>query len=181
MLSVYCVRRTLSLGLITSILLYSTSAFAAQKVVLKYGIFRGSLSVSELTAFAETGKISPALGFYLKAAHRNPQEVRQVLNQEVGVNSLFLSHILNSRIGESLLDQLSQAVHTPSGKKDREALRSSLVVSAAQDNKLTLIEVIQNYPTSEVQVEGKRVVQASDQLRALSERIQNLLGNRKLF
>lgn len=64
--------RALLLGTITSVLLYSTSAIAAEKVVLKYGVFWGSISVTELTTFTETGKVSPALRFYLSAARRNP-------------------------------------------------------------------------------------------------------------
>jgi hypothetical protein len=183
------VRRTFCLGAITSVLLYSTSAIvfdqspaiAAEKVVLKYGIFRGSVPVSELKDFAETGKASPALQFYLKATRRDPQEVRQALTQEVKVNPLLLSRVLNSQAGEGLLDQVSQVVHTPSGQSDHQALRSALILSAAEDGKITLIEAMQNYPTSEVQVEGKRLVLASRQLSTFGGRIQDLLGGRKLF
>lgn len=171
--------RAFLLGAITSVLLYSTSAIAAEKVVLKYGVFRGPVSVSELTTFAETGKVSPSLRFYLSAARRNPQEVRQALTQEVKVNPLLLDRGLNSQIGEGLLDQVSRVVHTPSGRADRQGLRSALVQSAAQDGKITLIETFQNYPTPEVQVEGKRLAQVSRQLSTLESRIQDLLGGRK--
>lgn len=86
---------------------------------------------------------------------------------------------MNSQIGEGLLDQVSQVVHTPAGQADRQALRSALVQSAAQDGKITLIETFQNYPTPEVQVEGKRLAQVSRQLSTLEGRIQDLLGGRK--
>lgn len=94
--------RAFLLGAIISVLLYSTSAtifsaaIAAEKIALKYGVFRGPVSVSELTTFTETGKVSPSLRFYLSAARRNPQEVRQVLTQEVKVNPLLLDRGLNS-------------------------------------------------------------------------------------
>lgn len=166
---------------VTSALLYSTSAVAAEKVVLKYGSLRGSLSVDELTTFAETGKTSSSLRFYLAAGRGDPQEVRQTLNQEVKVSPLLLDRSLNNPIGEVLIDQVNQVVHTPSGRADRQALRSALVLSAARDNRITLIETIQNYPTSEVEVEGDRLVQVLRQLSKFQGRVQDLLGELKLF
>lgn len=47
--------------------------------------------------------------------------------------------------------------------------------SANQDNKVSLIEIIQNYPTQEVDVEGKRLAHTYDQLNQMPERLQNLL------
>lgn len=181
--------RKFCLGAITSILLYSTSAIAfdqsrviaAETVVLKYGAFRGSVPVSELKDFAETGKVSSSLRFYLNASRRDPQEVRQSLTQEAKVNPLLLSRVLNSQAGEGLLDQVSQVVHIPSGAANRQALRSALILSAAQDSKITLLETIQNYPTSEVEVEGKNLAKVSRQLSTIGGRIQDLLGRYRLF
>jgi len=164
----------------TTTLLSSTQVTAAEKVVLEYGVFRGSVRVSELTAFAETGEVSAPLQFYLKAGRADPQAVRQALNQPIAVSPVVLDRILNSPVGGIVLDQVSQAVHTPSARADRQALRSALVLSAARDGKITLIETIQRYPTSEVHVEGDRLVRAYRQLSALEGRIQDLLGL-KLF
>jgi Alpha/beta hydrolase of unknown function (DUF1400) len=79
-------------------------------------------------------------------------------------------------------------------------LRAALVVSASKDRQITLIEVIQNYPTKEVEVEGvdafaprlvrvsvsegeeKRLVArhrleaAYRQLRRLQGNLQDILG-----
>jgi Alpha/beta hydrolase of unknown function (DUF1400) len=40
---------------------FSSEVLAAEKVVLKYKLFRGSLSVAELTTFAQAGEASPAM------------------------------------------------------------------------------------------------------------------------
>jgi len=67
---------------------------------------------------------------------------------------VILDKVLNSRIGNVILDQLTQVIHTRSHQADKQALRAALVVSASKDRQITLIEVIQNNPTKEVEVEG---------------------------
>lgn len=54
-------RRVLVLAGSICLLFLSTPAFAAERVVLKYGIFRESLSVEELSTFAQTGELSGLL------------------------------------------------------------------------------------------------------------------------
>ncbi|GAA6615977.1 alpha/beta hydrolase [Scytonema sp. NUACC26] len=157
------------------LLLQGIPAFAAESVILKYRIFRESLSVKELSTFAQTGKLSSSLSSNLASSGQNPQEVRKYLTEPVKVNLLILDKILNSQVGNAALDQLSQVIHTPSGKADRQALRSALILSANKDEKITLIEIIQNYPTSEVEVDGDRLALAHRQLQILQGNLPDFL------
>lgn len=169
-------RRVLVLMATASILLFNTSAIAADQVVLKYRIFRESISVEELSAFAETGELSKSLRINLALARQDPKAVRRYLTQPVKVNLVLLDRLLNSPVGNLILDEITEVVHTPSGKADRQALRSALVISASRDSNISLIEIIQNYPTQVVQVEGDRLESAYRQLRRLEGRLQDLLG-----
>jgi Alpha/beta hydrolase of unknown function (DUF1400) len=164
------------LGILATALCVSASANAAEQVVVKYKIFRASIPVDELTTFAKTGEASSGLKFYIRASRQDPDDVRRVLSQEADVNVVTLDRALNNPAGELLLDQISLAVHTPSNTANREAIRSALVLSASQDNKMSLIEVIQNYPTSEVEVEGERVLRTSRQFGEIWGQIQNVVG-----
>ena len=157
------------------VLFYSNSAIASEKIVFKYGIFSASVPVSELTTLAETGEVSLRLNFFLSQAHQDPQTVRNTLTKEVTASPVLLDRALNNPIGEFLLLQISQTIHTPSAQANQQALRSAIVLSANEDNKVSLIEIIQNYPTQEVDVEGKRLAHTYDQLSLLAERLQNLL------
>lgn len=170
-------RRVLVLMATASILLFNTSAIAADQVVLKYRIFRESISVEELSAFAETGELSKSLRINLALARQDPKAVRRYLTQPVKVNLVLLDRLLNSPVGNLILDEITEVVHTPSGKADRQALRSALVISASRDSNISLIEIIQNYPTQVVQVEGDRLESAYRQLRRLEGRLQDLLGS----
>lgn len=167
-------RYTLVLVVLGSFFYGGTRADAANTVLLKYSFLRETVSVFELSTFAKTGELSPTLRFYLNMAGKEPDELRRALTQEVAVNPNFLSQVLNSPLGEGMLDQASQVVHTPSNRANRESLRGALVSSAIPDGKITLIETLENYPTSEVQVEGERLVEFAQNIRRFIERLPHL-------
>ncbi len=154
----------------------SLPAFAAEQVVLKYRVFRESVSVKELTTFADTGKLSTLLRVNLAIAQQDPKNVRRYLTEPVKVNVVILDRVLNSPVGNVILDQISQVIHTPSRKADRQAMRSALVLSASKDSDIRLIEIINNYPSTEVEVDGDNLEKAYRQLRRLQGSLQNILG-----
>lgn len=157
-----------------SVLFYSTRAEAAEWVVLKYRFLRERVSVPELTTFAQTGELSRSLRAYLKLAKKEPEELRRTLTQEVKVNPTFLYRALNTPIGEGMLDQVSQIIHTPTNRANRESLRGALVSSALPDGNITLIEAMQNYPTPEVHVEGERLVEIMQNISKWVNRIPRI-------
>ncbi|BDI17272.1 hypothetical protein ANSO36C_30740 [Nostoc cf. commune SO-36] len=169
-------RRTLLLVGSICLLFLSSPVFAAEQVVLNYGIFRESLSVEELSTFAQTGELSRSLRVNFALARQDPKAIRQYLTEPVKVNLVFLDRVLNSQIGNIILDQISQVIYTPSRRADRQALRAALVISASQDGQVSLIEIIENYPTNEVEVDGKRLESAYRQLRRLQTSLQDLLN-----
>lgn len=152
----------------------TTSAFAAEKVVLKYDIFRANIAIDELETFVETGEMSSGMKQILGKAEENPEVVRRTLTKPVNVSPTFLDNNLNSLPGEFVLDRVGEIIHTPSGEANRQALRSALVLSAKDDNRITLLEVMQNYPTEEIHVEGKRLVKAYEQIAGLVETVNDL-------
>ena len=176
-------RRSLLLSVIIALSLSNGSVLAAETVLLKYRIFRESIAVKELTTFAQTGELSTSLRVNLALAKQEPKTIRKYLTESVTVSPVLLDRILNSPIGNVVLDQIGEAIHTPSRKADRQALRAALVLSASSDrngsgaknNTISLIEVIQNYPTSAVEVEGEVLERAYRQLRQLGGNLQDLL------
>lgn len=166
----------ISLASVCVLLTTSIPVFAAEQVVLKYRVFRESLSVKELSNFADTGKLSTSLRINLTIAQQDPKKIRRYLTDSIKVNAVLLDRMLNSPVGNVVLDQVSQVIHTPSRKADRQAMRSALVLSASKDGDIKLIEVIQNYPSNEVEVDGDSLEKAYRQLRRLQGNLQNILG-----
>jgi hypothetical protein len=164
------------LCIFSTILCHSKSAIAAETVVIKYKIFQESIAVPELTTFVQTGETSPGLKSYLNASGQKPEDVRRILGQETAVNVVTLDRTLNSRVGGLLLSQISRAVHPQANVASQQAIRSALILSASQDSKISLIEVIQNYPTSVVELEGDRIAQAYRQVSAIGGLLRNISG-----
>ncbi|MDJ0702854.1 MAG: alpha/beta hydrolase [Leptolyngbyaceae cyanobacterium MO_188.B28] len=168
--SIYC--------LIPAILLLAGfDAIAAHRVLLKYGALSRAIAVDELTLLAETGEVSSTLSALLDTAGEDPETLRQGLTEELEVSPVLLDQILNSSLGEWALDQVGEAIHPPSGRASRQALRAAFVLSASDDNQVTPLEVIQNYPTAEVQVEGDRIQDTYVQVVAVVEDPARLLEN----
>jgi len=161
--------QALFLGVSCSILLYSTNANAAERVVLKYGNFRGPVSVKELNQFVQTGQTTPTLGAYLKASGQNPALARKALTAGIKADPGFLNSLLSSWAGPILLDQVGEVVHPSSNQADDQGLRSALSQSINQSGEVTLLRAIQNYPTDSVEIEGDRLIPVYRRLSGLAK------------
>ena len=128
---------------------------AAEKIKFQYGIGGQSVSLEELETFAETGETSPALDFLFQFSNRSPALIRLLLVQEIALDAATTSRLLNSPVGELVLDSASNVVNSGSSKGNREALRGALIASASDDGTISLLEVWRNYPTREVVVDGE--------------------------
>lgn len=153
--------KRLGLGLSISIaaltLLWGTRTPAAERIVLQYGFMSGSVAIEDLETLAETGETSWELRAYLLLANQKPETLRQVLTQEVAVNGKLLEGLLTTPPGEIILDQVGDVLHNRENEDNSQALRSAIVDSALPDGKITLLEVLQNYPSDEIHVNGDRV------------------------
>jgi len=164
-----------TLGTAIALAVLSPAAIASEQVVLKYNIFERSVSVEELTTFAETGKLSRDLKAYMRASKQDPEKIRQTLTDKVEVNVTTLDRVLNSIVGDAALEQLSQYIYTSSRKADKEAMRAALVLSASEDDSISILEIAQNYPTPEVYVDGNRLSETYAQISLLRGGLDNLL------
>ncbi|MEM7772390.1 MAG: alpha/beta hydrolase [Cyanobacteria bacterium P01_E01_bin.6] len=173
---VHCLRSlsiVASLGIGGMVLFGSAqSADAAEQVVFKYRWLQRTVPVADLSAFAETGETSPQLNRYLNGLDEEPETFRQALTREVRIDPVLLDQGLNHPLGNFALDQISPMIHTASGGGDRQALRAALVLSASNDDHISLIELIETYPTQEIHVEGERLINAYEDIENLRDRLE---------
>jgi Alpha/beta hydrolase of unknown function (DUF1400) len=147
---------------------------AAESAIIRYSIFEKSVSVAELSRLSETGEVDPALEAQLKMVNQNPEKLRRLLNQKIPADPVLLSKVLNSFVGKSLLDYASEIIHTPSRSASRQALRGALITSALDDKEIQLIEVLENYPTAEVHLDGERLLDLINRIQGLMKNIPRL-------
>lgn len=168
-------RLSVMFGLGVASLLPGTEALAAEEIVLRYNILERSISVEELTTFAETGEASSRLENYFELSGQKPERIQRLLTRQTDVQVTTLDRILNTPMGDVMLDQMGDFVHTPSDAANRQAMRSALVLSASDDNQISLLEIIQNYPTEQVHVNGNRFATAYRQMQNFEDRITEVL------
>lgn len=133
------------------------ASYEDKKLVLEFGPFRPSITIGEMTRFVETGELSRGWKFYFSVAGVDPDSLRKALAQEIRVDVGFLDKQLNSLIGEFVLYEVGQVIHTPSGHANIEALRSAVVLSALEDNRITPLELLQTYPLQQIHLDGVRL------------------------
>lgn len=161
-------------GLVTGLLSYLPGAIAAETVLLTYGPLSMSVPITELETLAETGEPSGQLEQLLKLANQDPASIQSTLNDPVSVNLVVLDMALNSPPGEWALDRVGEVIHPASGAASRQALRAALIGSASDDNEITLLEVLQAYPTQELVVRGDRLVETYNRLYEILEPLEGL-------
>ncbi|GAB4133339.1 MAG: hypothetical protein Fur0046_04010 [Cyanobacteria bacterium J069] len=142
--------------------------FADRRLVIALGPLRPAISIGDLTTFAETGYLSPGWRSMLRIAKIAPEDLRQSLTSTVSANALNLDEDLNSLLGEFALFKIGDVIQTPSDRANIQALRSTLVLSAAGDGQFTLLELLQRYPTSAIVVNAARLVRIGKLVRGVN-------------
>lgn len=147
---------------------------AAEKVILKYNVLQESISVAQLSTLSQTGEASPELHSYLELVNKKPEELREILNHSIVVTPKVLSSLLDSFAGKYLLNKLSEVIRSPSTENSKESLRNALLASANTNDDIRLIEVLENYPNPELQIEGDLLMELYQKIKAIAGNFSNL-------
>jgi hypothetical protein len=141
-----------ALGL--ALALASPSAQAAQNVVFVSGAFRRSIPVADLVLLAETGQARGLLQDVLRLTRQDPATVAKLLNESVNLPVVLVSRLLNTRIGEVLLQRLAQIVFPLNAASvGLPALRSAVILGIADNDKgLSALSFLKAYPSQELAV-----------------------------
>jgi hypothetical protein len=168
----------IGLGSLTLLTGLATPALAADRIFFTYGPIGRSIPIGDLRDFADNGTLTRQLRWYLNFAGVEPEALRQVLTREVGLNLRLVDRIGYSIPGEYVLFQVGQVVHTKSriDSVQIKALRSALIVSTADDNKISLLEFLERYPTPEVYVDGVVLARAARNVSNFIETIEPTLA-----
>jgi hypothetical protein len=74
------------------------------------------------------------------------------LNQQFQVSASLLDTILHPILREYALFRVGQIIHTPSRSANIQALRSAIMFSVLEGDRLSFLEVLQHYPTHEMYI-----------------------------
>ncbi|MFM7087738.1 MAG: alpha/beta hydrolase [Cyanobium sp.] len=148
-------RRLAAAALGLALGLAAPAATAAESIVFVSGAFRRSIAVSDLAHLAETGQATGLLQDVMRFGRQDPQAVAKLLNQSVNLPVVLLSRLLNTRIGEVLLQRLSQIVYPlRASGSSVPALRAAVILGSTDNTGkgLTAISFLRAYPSQELAV-----------------------------
>lgn len=131
--------------------LFSTIASpvqAAEQLTFIVGPINRSITLNQLRNLVETGRAGGDLKTILKVAGQSPEEAGQFLTRRIPFNLVTAYRLLTSTPGEALLDKLG-TVLAPRRSNDAggEALRAAILLSLSDDNELSILELLEKYPT----------------------------------
>ena len=168
---------TALLGSTLSMFLGSGSASASEYITLQYGLLGETVPMSELEELSETGQASGALEDILEIAHEDETEAQSILNEEIEIDVTTLSQLLHTKPGEFVLSELAKVIHVDGYVAGVPSLRAAFVNSAASDNKVSLLEVFQNYPTQTMYVNAAQLAKDIKTFNGLFSEVKNVVNN----
>lgn len=131
-------------------------AVGAEDIVLSYGPLEFTVSVDSLETYATTGKLTGALKSY--ADFLTPQQLEQFqvgLTTSAEFDHLAIAQFLYSFQGEKILERVSQVIETNARQPGFYAIRSALILAAADPQGLTPLNVLKRFPTDTLRVDSR--------------------------
>ena len=172
----------LSLGLLGGTLLSGLSivnpAWSAEEIAIRYSAAERTISVADLETYVDTGEIPESLQWYADRLTEEQQAtLRAVLQKRFDVPlDEVTTFVERSPSGESILRRLLGLFWGgPNDEALLDALRGSLLLAATDDDGLTLMNVIRQYPLSNMRIDLEVGLEAAAQLK------QIVIDDRQIF
>ncbi|GAB4224608.1 MAG: alpha/beta hydrolase [Stanieria sp.] len=147
-----------NLGICLSVPLASVSkTSAAEKIYLDYGVLQFSLPIESLETYAKKGIIDANLANY--ASLLSPEQLKQLrkaLVSKADITPLAVAQFLYSPQGERILAKVAQVIQTKAGQSGFYALRSALIMATADQEGLTPLNILKQFPTYGIRLNSER-------------------------
>jgi predicted dienelactone hydrolase len=166
----------LAIGISIPIVL-AQPARSAEKIYINYGLFEFSLPTDALEEYAKTGKINNELGFFANYLTKEQlEQLRQTLITPVDLNPVAISQFFYSPQGELILKRVGQVIQTNSHQSGFYALRSALILAATKKEGLTLLNVLQIFPSDALRINSDNGLAIISELDNLFQITQNTVS-----
>ncbi|MGK7921049.1 MAG: alpha/beta hydrolase [Trichodesmium sp.] len=164
------------LGAIAGMMVSHQSAIATKKIVIDIaGPIRASVKVKDLQIFAETGETTKTISQALGISKVNPNTVRGLMTLEVGANVTNIARVLYSNLGQNVTKGIAEVVQTRHNYESDKALRSAIILAAADDNRISVLEVLEKYPTEEMHINVGKINEIVERVKGTISNLEELL------
>ena len=148
-----------------SFLLCTLPTQAAETVYVSLGLLEISVSVESLEKYAQDGTITQELGAYTRYLNEQQKEkLQEILTVPAELDTIAIAQFLYSPQGEAILRQFGDIVDTKARQGGFYAIRAGLILAAADEEGLTLLNFLQHFPTDGLRINSGRGFELVNQL-----------------
>lgn len=148
-----------------SLFLCSLPAQAAENIYVSLGLLEISVSVESLEKYAEDGIITQELAAYTRYLNAEQKaKLQEILTIPAELDIVAIAQFLYSPQGEAILRQLGDIIDTKARQGGFYAIRSALILAAADPGGLTLLNFLQHFPTDGLRINSGRGLELVNQL-----------------
>ncbi len=156
---------------LASLLCWSTSARAAETVILQYGGLQGTIPVADLETLSSSGQTTPALQAFLDQTPIKSESMSVLLAASIPDTGIPLG----DRDIQYLLYELNKLVGDPLGRENLRPLGLALR-SAYLDSNMSFLELVKRYPKSTVKLNVNQLNGVYEDVDLFVQRISPLLN-----
>jgi hypothetical protein len=91
------------------------------------------------------------------------------------MNPSYIERFESSSLGEFVLIQLNKVLGTPTGSEELEPLRVAIVDSFENDNRFSVLEIVQNYPNDTIRLDFSGLQPIVNDVQTFVEKVQPAL------
>ncbi len=150
---------TCLLILVVDSFVFYNPSLAAEKIVIKYGLFGLSVPVQDLRQYAETQKSSRSLQDLLGFLDsKEKQQVQRALQVKMSLDIVALDKLLYTDIGKELLSTISPIIN----RRDDagiQALRAAVILGANSPKGLGIISLLEAYPSKRIVIDSAKALE----------------------
>ncbi|MEM9002123.1 MAG: alpha/beta hydrolase [Cyanobacteria bacterium P01_F01_bin.86] len=141
-------------------------ALALEEIQLAYrGLQLGTLPVAELVNFTATGQASQNIQAVLNIIEMDEAAAIALLTNETAIDNTLLAEATETFVGESFLQLVGTTLDVPEAPGQSWVYLRNAVITAAADNRVSVIEVLQTFDANAVIVDTEKVGEVSEQVQ----------------
>jgi hypothetical protein len=162
-------------GAIAGLMMSSTSAMAADRVVLTYGPFQAPVKLKDLQAFAETGEKTKTIRQIVGASGLDEDTLRGLMSLEVGFDLVPFACLICSPAGVELIEDISLTLRTHRRVENVTALHAALINAVSDDGKISMLDFISKYPVPGLYVDIANISETVNKIQGFAGGLDTLL------
>ncbi len=159
-------------------ILAATPVFSAERLYVNYSLFERSIAVDDLAVYARKGELSKQLRAYSRYLEPEQlEQLRTVLVTRFDLDVVAIAQFLYTPQGETLLRELGQVIRAGGRQPGFFAIRAALILAAAdQQEGLTLLNIMQKFPTSSIRIDLGRAAELAKALEVVINQTQDAIA-----